>query len=290
MSIGCLVITTNLPHRLNRTVALLESIDQHGPCLFQKKVLSIDLQPDIEGCEDALRSMFEPKGWMVVQAPCTGERAMLHNIQRGLMHLDTDLLFYCEDHIIVERLPSENDLHYVMDREMVQWINFNTHVHQENLLGIEGYVDPPGREVKMAYINSLRSNDGMPHWYRAPSGDEYLIKEDCIRDEYYLNFPAAIASRKVFTELMAYGMEHYSGIGIEIGFTRAWFDLGYDRIGQVAIYVQPGTTVKIPFESFGQLHQQACIRFRNNDPSMLHASVVAHVAMPVNPNQRRSFF
>lgn len=290
MSVGCLVITTNLPHRLERTTALLNSIEVSNRFLLDQKVLSIDLQPGIEGCEAHLRKTYEPLGWEVIQAECTGHRAMLYNIMRGLSVLKTELLFYCEDHILVERLPTKDDLYYVMDREDVTWINFNTHIHQENLLGIPGYVEPPGREEKMAFINTWRDPDGMPHWYKAPSGDTYLVKNRCIRDEYYLNFPAAMAPRRVFASLLNYGMANYSDIGIEIGFTRAWFDMGWDKLGQVAVYTKPGTTDKIPFQSFGELHQQACIRFRNNDPSMLHDSVVAHVTMPEEKSQRRSFF
>jgi hypothetical protein len=290
VDIGCLVITTNLPHRLQRTVALLESIENADRYLLDNKVLSIDLQPDIEGCEDQLRSMFEPKGWLVVQAPCTGERAMLNNIQRGLMHITEDTLLYCEDHIIIDRLPSKNSLWQFMDLEEIGWINFNTHIHQENLLGIEGFVEPPGKEGKLGYVNSLGSSDGMPRWYHTDEGEEFLIKETCIRDEYFLNFPAAIAPRKVFTELMAYGMQYYSGVGIEIGFTKAWFDLGFDKIYQVAIYTKPGTIDKLPFDTFSQLHENACIRFRNNDSTMLHDSIVAHQTMPAEKDLRRSFF
>jgi len=32
------------------------------------------------------------------------------------------------------------------------------------------------------------------------------------------------------------------------------------------------------------------MRFRNNDPRMLHASVVAHQALPNQENLKRSFF
>lgn len=301
MSVGCLMITTNLPSRLHQTMAAIHSVDEadHSGIanqpgsgrLLDKKVLSIDLQPGVEGCEDELRRFSELTGWKVIQAPCTGHRAMIYNILRGLSALgDVDRLFYCEDHIIVERLPTREDLWYVMDREMIGWINFNTHIHQENLLGIEEFVEPPEREKKLAYINALRSADGMPHWYRAPSRDEYLIKETCIGDEYYLNFPAAIATRKVFASLLEYGMTHYSGIGIEIGFTRAWFDTGMDKQAQVAVYTKPGTVDKRPFTTFGEFHQQACIRFRNNDPTMLHDSIVAHSTIPQNKNQQRSFF
>lgn len=283
MTVGCLVITTNLPHRLCRTLALLKSVDLVNRGLFSTKVLSVDLQADVRGCEDLLRQYGDENGWKVIQAPCTGERAMIHNILRGLQCIKEDILFYCEDHILVDSLPSLHEVENMIGGGYVSWVNFNTHILEENLLGIPEFVEPPGRDERMAFIND-------PSNWCAAEGHDYLIKETHIRDEYFLNFPAALAPRKVFAELLAYGMEHYSGVGIEIGFTQAWFDLGWDHIKQVAIITKPLTLDCIPFTSFGRLHQQACIQFRNNNPEMLHSSVVVHQTTPEDRSQRRSFF
>jgi len=286
MSVGCLVITTNLPHRLGRTIALLNSIDQADNCFLDNRVLSIDLQPGVEGCENNLRQMYEERGWQVVQGDCTGERAMLNNIQRGLALIEEDALFYCEDHVIIRRLPRPEDLQFLFGYRDIGWINFNTHIHEENLLGVPNFVESPDREDKLAYINC--SN----HWLRVgpPTGDHYLVKKPQIKDEYYLNFPAAIAPRRIFAELLKYGLENYSGVGIEIGFTRAWFDTHQDERTDAAIYTLPKTSDQIPFKTFRDLHNCACMRFRNNDPEMLHGSIVQHGVIPQSKTQRRSFF
>jgi hypothetical protein len=129
-----------------------------------------------------------------------------------------------------------------------------------------------------------------PHnWIRSNSGD-YLIKQPEIRDEYALCFPAAITRLGLFEAMMTHGMENYSGIGIEIGFTRAYDELQLDYASYPAIYTKSGTVDMLPFDSFQALHQRACMRFRNNDPTMLHDSVVAHENMPKEKGQRRSFF
>lgn len=287
MSIGCLMIATNLPDRLLQTMRAILSVDRANSIhpILDKKILSIDLQPGIQGCEDDLRRNAELRGWEVVVAPCTGYRAMINNISRGLKLLtNVDILFYCEDHIIVDRLPSRRDIDVLVGGGRFGWINFNTHIYEENLLNLPTYVAPPGRDSKMEYINDL------DNWISSPDGDDYLVKKPSIRDEYFLNFPAALAPRMIFEALLQYGMQHYSNIGIEIGFTRAWFDLGWSQIKEVGIYTKPGTIDRIPFASFGELHAQACIQFRNNNPDMLHESIVPHAVIPQDKNQRRSFF
>lgn len=289
MSIGCLVITTNLPSRIGMTMNLLDSIDQaaygergHGKKL-NTRVLSIDLQPHMVGCEKELRDMYERRGWFVVEGPCAGERAMLNNIQRGLAYIEEEFLFYCEDHVVIDSIPPEGTLYDLWNRIGVNWINYNTHVHQENLLNIPGYVEPPGREMKLAYINDPTN------WIESDYGD-FLVKQPKIRDEYNLCFPAAITPRKYFEAMMNYGLANYSGIGIEIGFTRAYDDLDLSYASHPAIYTRPGTVDLLPFKTFGELHQRAGMKFRNNDPTMLHDSIVPHVSMPKEPGKRRSFF
>jgi len=285
MSVGCLVITTNLPHRLDWTCRLLDSIDCANKVseTLNTKVLSIDLQPNVVGCEEALRQRYSPRGWKIVLGECTGERAMLFNIKRGLEHIDDEFLFYCEDHVVIEEIPTEETLYNLWNRFGVNWINYNTHIHQENLLNIPGFVERPGREQRLAYINDEA------HWIRADDGD-FLVKLPEIWDEYALCFPAAITPRKYFTAMMRHGMENYSGIGIEIGFTRAYDEMQIDYASHPAIFTSPETVDLLPFETFHDLHMRACMRFRNNDPDMLHDSVVPHADMPKEKGKRRSFF
>lgn len=285
------MITTDLPHRTEMTIKAMVSVDRAGSGTFDYKVLSIDRQvPSSQENELAVHDLGQAAtrlGWAVVTGECTGHRAMLNNIQRGLSYIDQDNLFYCEDHVFVEHVPSVRSLDFLTRYTPIRWICYNTHVHQENLLGIPGFVERPDRQQRLDFIN-----DPM-NWMEVggePIGEEFLIKGPPIHDEYHLNFPVAIAPTGVFTDLMQYGLSHYSDIGIEIGFTRAWFDLQYDRNYKVAIITKYGTRKYRPFRSFSQMHECACMRFRNNDPSMIHPSVVPHQSVPQQSNQKRSFF
>jgi hypothetical protein len=207
---------------------------------------------------------------------------MINNILRGLPHVHDPILFYCEDHVVIESIPSEATIQRAIDLG-IGWINYNTHVHEENLLNIPGFVERPGKEERLSTVNTPKL------WLEMPDGD-FLFKVQKIQDEYNLCFPAVITEKYLFKNMLFHGMENYSGIGIEIGFTRAWqdLDLWYGR--NTAILTKPGTARMLPLESFGALHQRACMRFRNNDPSMLHDSVVPHTVMPKDKGKRRSFF
>lgn len=283
MSFACLVITTNLPHRLERTLNLLQSIEEQDDQTFDNKVLSIDLQPDIEGCEHALEDWAHDFGWQVTSGLCSGNRAMLNNILRGLHFIDEENLFYCEDHVLINRIPSKYMLKSIFEGNNIGWINYNTHVFQENLLNVPGFVERPNKARFLEFVN-------MYHNWIKIIDDEFLLKGPEIEDEYYLCFPAAITKLVTFQNLISYGMKNYKDIGIEVGFTKAWKDLGYLGKERVAVYVQPKTIRELPFAGFADLHRRACMRFRNNDPRMLHASVVAHQALPNQENLKRSFF
>lgn len=287
MSIGCLMITTNHPDRFEMTLQAMDSVNKCSHDLDQK-ILSIDLLPEMSSTQSeyemSLISAAERWGWQVVIGECTGQRAMVNNICRGLKLVHTDRLFYCEDHVIIQRIPSEEDLDYASRHFGIGWVCYNTHVHQENLLNVSGFVERPGREARLAFVNDLAN------WSRTFRGEEFFRKDAPIQDEYYLNFPAVITYTELFTKLLLHGIKEYHGIGIEQGFTKAWFDTKFNRTNCCAIYVQPRTIEALPLASFAALHQRACMRFRNNDPSMLHSSIIPHSVLPTDVKMQRSFF
>jgi len=287
MSIGCLMITTNRPDRFEMTLQAMDSVNKCGHDLDQK-VLSVDLLPECShiqpGYEASLISAAEKWGWQVVTGECTGHQAMIHNICRGLSIIHTNWLFYCEDHVVIQRIPSEESLDFADRHACIEWVCYNTHIHQENLLNVPGFTERPGREGRLAFVNDPAN------WFRTFMGAEFLLKDTPIQDEYYLNFPAAITYTELFRELLLYGIKNYHGIGIEVGFTKAWFDTRSNRANCCAIYTQPKTIEELPLASFAALHQRACMRFRNNDPSMLHSSIIPHSVLPTDVKMQRSFF
>lgn len=295
MSISCLMITTNRPERLKMTRAALESIEANSGdikswrCCFKEKVLSIDCLDNVSETNhtldplEELISEYTGKGWIVTRGGCTGYRGMINNIKRGLEHITSDKLFYCEDHVVIKQIPHEDFIDSVFESDDVRWICYNTHIVEQNLLGIPNFVEKPdiGGD-KMSYINDKRN-------YHATDEGVFLIKGTPLIDEYYLNFPAAIADTKIFRLLLATGCEHYHDIGIELGFTKAWFDCKLADRFEVAIYLSD-TILESCSVDFRSIHYYAQMRFRNNDPSMLHPSINKHGVLPKEKANRNSFF
>lgn len=286
MDISCLMITTNRFGRIPWTLRALDSIESNAKCTFKEKILSVDMLHG-ESMNISAFCKYEALGWKIIVGDCTGYRGMINNQLRGLEHITSEMLFYCEDHIVIERVPSIDMLHIIFDgKDNIKWLNYNTHIIEENLINKRVSSDREQVLIKehkcLKYI-STREN------YVIYGEDCFLLKSLELADEYYLNFPATITTTKIFKLLLATGCKHYQDIGIEVGFTKAWFDCQLAYRFNVAIYVKP-TVIPTKIITFDELHDNAYMRFRNNDLSMWHDSIAKHDNMPGKKKHRNSFF
>jgi hypothetical protein len=282
------MITTDKPERLDMTLKAMHSIDRNSQSYFKEKVLSIDeLGLDNEYTLGLLRQAVTSMGWIAVSGPCSGQRGMVNNMLRGLPLITSDLLFYCEDHVIYEKIPSEDVINSIFNRKaQVRWINLNTHIVEDNL--IDKMVNPNVEEIlrkEQECLKYIRTDSN----YLSYGSDCFLLKSEELADDYFLNFPAIITTTKIFSILLTAGCQNYHDVGIEIGFTKAWFDCRFPAKFKVAIYVKPEARVTKPL-TFDELHYYAWMRFRNNDLSKLHDSIAQHDHTPDNPKQRNAFF
>jgi hypothetical protein len=263
------------------TCNTIKSIDDAAECQFREKILTIDLLPDEAPEFDA--APFEEAGWTVICGPCSGYRGMINNIRRGLPLVTADSLFYCEDHVHINRVPDETTLNSVRTFG-IEWVCYNTHIEQLNLLNVPGFIEKPDvGGLKTTFVNTCDN-------YTTFGSNTFLVKGKALLDEYYLNFPAALTTPRIFKALLDYGCKHYQDIGIEIGFTKAWFDAGFNDKYKVSIYVDSSILNNLGTITFSNIHQYAQMKFRNNDPAMLHASINAHQLMPFDKKKRNSFF
>lgn len=280
MSISCLMITTNKPERFAMLEKAIMSIEENARCDFKEKVLSVDW---LNGYDPSLEHFkkYQDLGWIVIGGWCTGHRAMINNITRGLSEVTSAFLFYCEDHVIIKSVPELVTLDVLFNILPMNggWINYNTHIVEENLLNVSDFVQKEDKgNYKIKYINAKDN-------YVVCRDEAFLKKSRSIADEYYLNFPAAITLTEIFRSLLSYGVQHYHDVGIEIGFTRAWMAL-YPK-HDVFIYVKNKPSRRITFK---QLHKLAQMKFRNNDPKMLHESLFEHPKLPGEDRLKNNFF
>ena len=97
---SCFVIGTTLANRQNSMINTLKSIDnQNFP--FKIKILSID---DFgEGLSKEVQHYTENNGWRLILDKRGG---MVQNQIRALNYIDSDWVFYCEDDVVVEKIPT----------------------------------------------------------------------------------------------------------------------------------------------------------------------------------------
>lgn len=264
MKVSCLVITTTISSRFDLLSNTIDSIEEHGAGILDQKVLSIDI---VEGHpynkEDFY--VYEDLGWFLVIGACSGRRGMANNILRGLANIDGDILFYCEDDVIINKIPSRETLEllFLDFNNPLGCIVYNTHAH--NLWD----TDERSKYLKKQYINDS------DNYFGIDTDDFFLVKEYPIRDEYLICFPAAIMMVDKFRSCLKYACENCVGMGMEPGMTKAWTDLGFVHQYPVVMYVSKTILPNTEEDSidFQDLYNRANMQFWNNDETLRHPSI-----------------
>ena len=259
MKISCLMITTNIPSRLHLLDNNINSIEKVNQGFLDKKVLSIDMFKEHPRNMKVFQR-YKDLGWDLVTGDSTGHRGMLNNILRGLKNITpTDYIFYVEDDIIIDKLPGRESLD-CFNEEKIGFVCFSSRIAV--LQGPSATTIP---QKKKDFIND-------PKNYKRFGKDLFLIKQDFLRDNYYLNFPSAIIKDDLFRSLLDYASKNCHGRGIEIALTKSWFDLKLNDKYRVAIYVKPDTLEHLPM-TLQEFYYMANMQFWSNNEKMRHPSI-----------------
>ncbi len=262
MKIGCCLITTNLQNRLSlveNTVNSLTKLEDR----FGRKVMSVDVFPD--GVSMNWFGRFQESGWTVLSKKVDPKKSMILNQRNVITNATSDVILYTEDDILINNLPKLTTIQKlfnekIIDGKSVGFICFNNHVWSN-------FNETPKHIID--FINDLGS-------YITIDGDVFLVKNEIIKDKYYLNFPVALTTKKLFLELQDYALENKANHGVEAGMTGAWFDTGKDKEYAVLISLKPEiiddikSGKKITVLDF---YTYANINFWSNDKSLRHESV-----------------
>jgi len=221
--------------------------------------MSVDIVETHPYKEEDFR-VYRENGWEITSGSCSGRRGMANNMLRGLQRIDGDLLLYCEDDVVINRIPSREvmeDLFF--GPNSVGCVVYNTHAHCP-------WLGKKGEEPKLKYIND-RSNYFCS---KKSTRDLFLVKSEFIKDEYWICFPVAIMKTEVFRSLLNRACT-FSGLGMEPGMTKAWFELGFGK-WSVVMYVKEDTLDSFPID-FQELYNKANMQFWNNDANLRHPSI-----------------
>lgn len=258
MKTTCLMITTTVKERFHLLHNAIMSVEKCNTGILDQKVLSVDI---VEGYPYNSQQFqcYRDLGWFVVEGACSGHRGMANNMLRGLANVDHELLFYCEDDVILHRIPTREHLEELFNTKLgnVGAIVYNTHACapwvKEDL------------EYKLKYINDKYN-------YFGDGEDWFLAKGMPIKDEYWICFPVAIMRTEHFRQCLKYAYENCSNMGMEPGMSKAWFDLGFGDSQLVVMYVKKDIEKHLPLD-FQGLYNMANMQFWNNDINLRHQSV-----------------
>jgi len=265
MKLSCCIITTNVKNRLILLDDTINSINNLIN-IFHEKILSIDVFNNIEEIADLNVFNKYYNDWNIYTKNKEPYGSMILNQQNVLNKSNNEIIFYSEDDIIINKIPQLDTIdklfnYKLINGKFVGFISFNNHVwinFNENPKHIIDYINNPSNYILV-------------------NNDLFLIKNNVIKDKYYLNFPVSIFNKNIILFLHKYAMNNCKGLTIEAGLTKAWFDLGYNNDYEVLIYVKNkilddiNAGKKITVLDF---YNYANIDFWNNNINLRHPSVV----------------
>lgn len=253
------MITTNLQSRLQLMLNCTHSLKKHDH-KFGQKIMSVDLFPD--GIPLGWYTHFQTDGWNVLSKKVDPKGSMILNQRNAISAATANIVLYLEDDILINRLPKLSTIHKVFNEPFINgkkvgFICFNNHV-------FKNFNENPKHVID--FIHDLNN-------YITIDGDVFLIKNEKIRDQYYLNFPASITSKKLFFELEDYAFINKKEWALEQALTSAWFDTGKDKEYVVLISLKPDIIADIKSGkkvTVLDFYNYANINFWNNDVTLRH--------------------
>ncbi len=219
MKIDCCMITTNLKDRLYLVSNAINSINKLSDT-FNQKILSVDIFDEGESID--WYNQFQKDGWKIVTKNVSVNGSirgsMILNQRNAVSNAGAEIVLYTEDDILINNLPKVTTINKLFNEKLVNgkrtgFICFNNHVWSKFNENPKHIID---------FIHDLNN-------YITVDGDVFLIKNEVIKDKYYLNFPVSLTTKKLFLELQDYTFKNKVGFSHERALTEAWFETEKDK-------------------------------------------------------------
>lgn len=259
----CMMITTTVRERYHLQRATVHSIEKASiDGQLDQKVMSVDVV-DGHSYEPEWFQQYLELGWQVIFGPCSGHRGMANNMLRGLQMVTENLLFYCEDDVIIQKIPSKKTLDVLFNTNYgdcrLGALVYNTHV-------LAPWVkDEQVKKDRLKYINDRTHYDYI-------DDSAILVKGIELFDEYWICFPAGIFHKHLFHTCLNYAQSACVGMGMEPAMSKAWDELRINENFRTAMYLQEQVKDKMGTLTFQDMYDLAQMRFWNNDESLQHPS------------------
>jgi hypothetical protein len=203
MNMDCVVIGTNLKNRFENLKKCTEFLDKYN---FTIKNLTID--DFVENIEKDFSS-FEKYGWNVFVHERKG---IFGNLVEGSKNFISDWVFYCEDDVSVERIPTNEEI------EKIQKLKSDGREIGAILLMFSGMEEGRNIDELNDYLKSEKS------YKELSSETKIFLRQEKFKNDFFINFPVIIFKREVLQQLIEYIKNNKQGVQVEQAFSQAWFE------------------------------------------------------------------
>lgn len=199
----CVVIGTNLKNRFENLKKCTEFLDKYN---FIVKNLTID--DFVENTQQNFSS-FEEKKWNVL---IHERKGIFGNLVEGSKNFVSDWVFYCEDDVSVERIPTSEEI------EQIQKLKSGGREIGAILLMFSGMEQGRNIDELNDYLKSDKS------YKELSSETKVFLRQEKFKNDYFITFPVIIFKREVLQQLIEYIKNNKKGVQIEQAFSQAWFE------------------------------------------------------------------
>jgi hypothetical protein len=203
MKYTCFIIGTTLIHRVDKLIETMVSIDNQN-FNFESKILSIDNFG--EGLDDKLKEHTDNNGWLVIMGDANG---MVNNQIRALNNVDTEWVLYCEDDVLIQKLPTKEQLQ-----------KLHNEIDNVCLVSLTG----GGYNLDHKVLDNITNPDNHiivgideTFWFRDPN----------FNNGWFFEFPALFIKKDVFKACIDKSLSNFKNQQIEQAYTKSYFNLGY---------------------------------------------------------------
>jgi hypothetical protein len=227
---SCIVIGTTLQSRLPALKATLQSIEEADAKvnLLSEKIISID---DFgNGLPKDFTDYLDANHWRLISKP---RRGMAASQLEAIEATNAAWILYCEDDVIVQKLPTRNDFMRLQTRK----VNGRPCGYISLMAG--GYATDGDKAP--AIVEEIRKPES---YIELDDGSVAWVRNENLRNAWFVEFPVALMKRDAMLSCARNAAAKLKGEQIEMAFTIGWFDLGWDKKYYKTSYMRnPGLTI-----------------------------------------------
>jgi hypothetical protein len=186
----------------------LKSIDdQNFP--FEIKILSLD---DFgEAIDQEVKRYTEMNNWKLLISKREG---MVKNQLRALNLVQTEWVFYCEDDVIVEKIPTSKKIELLIDAKP------NTGIISFTGGGYDAYNSSNYEKI----IKNLQNDI-----FESGKDEIFWLRDSNLANEWYFEFPTMMVKTDILKQCIDTSLKYFKNLQIEKSYTKSYFYLNFHK-------------------------------------------------------------